>query len=180
MIINLDLKFWGKLMKIYTYNIDNEEIEILERDNLDKNIIIVDDDEVKFEINQSFTRQRMLELLKTNIKFKNPKNDSKKLMYNMYSRNGKNIQNVKIPKEVIAELIHTLGLIRLIRLKNQVYTVEGFLKEINKDLDKNVIFKTQDIYRMLEDGHLVIINNIYDYPKIKLWEHQDENKLIII
>lgn len=167
-------------MKIYIYDKETKEIRLLEKKNLCQNTIIVDSDEVQIESGISYTKNDILKLMKKNIVLKKERLDEEKKIYSVYARSENNIRKIKIPKDVISELIHTLGLIRVLKLKNPVYTSEEFLKEINKNSRQKVILKIKNSYRTLENEKMVTINNIYNNYGIKLWEYQEENKLIVI
>ncbi|MGB5824284.1 MAG: hypothetical protein WBH44_09395 [Proteocatella sp.] len=165
-------------MEIYVYNKRTMEVKSLEQNNLCENIVIIDSDEIKFEMCKVHANGDILKLMKRNVIFKKSKISDEKDAYRIKLRNDKNSQNIEIPKEVISQLIHRLGLIRSVKLKNPVYTVEGFLRELSIDTDQQIILKTKNNYRTLENGEIMTINNIYDNPEMKLWEYQEENKLI--
>jgi len=167
-------------MKIYIYDKETKEIRLLEKKNLCQNTIIIDSDEVQIESGIAYTKNDILKLMKKNIVLKKERLDEEKKIYSVYARSENNIRKIKIPKDVISELIHTLGLIRVLKLENPVYTSEEFLKEINKNSRQKVILKIKNSYRTLENEKMVTINNIYSNYGIKLWEYQEENKLIVI
>lgn len=168
-----------KNMEMYVYDRITGEIEVLEKNNLGENIVIIDNDKLKFENFNARADVNILKILKSDVSFKRNKIYSDKDSYRIKLRNEKK-RSIKIPEEVVSQLIRRLGLIKVLRLKNPVYTVEEFLKELSTGTEKQIILKTKTDYRTITNSEMVIIGNIYDKPEMKLWEHQEENKLIFM
>ena len=67
----------------------------------------------------------------------------------------------------------------MIFMKNPVYNIDGFLISMEKITGRKAIIKTGGLFRMIDEGRLTELENIYDRPEMRLWEYDSEYMLIL-
>ncbi len=126
----------------------------------------------KININQNSKKLNIVEFLKQDINlsyFKNIK---------FFNQKDKGDNNIELPKIVLLELEEKIGIIKLLTLKNEVYILEKFFSNISIKMEKEIIFKADNYYKIFKQNEVYKIDNPYRLPKYKLWEYNNEYEII--
>lgn len=126
----------------------------------------------KININKNSKKLNISEFLKQDINlsyFKNIK---------FFNQKDKGDNNIELPKIVLLELEEKIGIIKLLTLKNEVYILEKFFSNISIKMEKEIIFKADNYYKIFKQNEVYKIDNPYRLPKYKLWEYNNEYEII--
>lgn len=126
----------------------------------------------KININKNSKKLNISEFLKQDINlsyFKNIK---------FFKQKDKGDNNMEFPKIVLLELEEKIGIIKLLTLKNEVYILEKFFSNISIKMEKEIIFKADNYYKIFKQNEVYKIDNPYRLPKYKLWEYNKEHEII--
>lgn len=162
---------------IYVYDFDSQELEVLNRFNL-KNRTIIIDQEFSQKKGKSKTKRTLKEILLSEIDIGNMTDKNNKKEHGVEIKFGENKSQLNISKDVISEMTKRIGFIKIIFMKNPVYSIDAFLINMEKTTGKKAVIKTGKTYRTFGSGKLLTIENVYEMPEMKLWEHTKEYMLI--
>lgn len=163
---------------IYVYDLDNQELEVLDRFNL-KNRTIIIDQEFSHKREKIKTKQTLREILFSEIDLTKKTDKYNKKEYPLEIIFGENDRQLKISKDIIGEMTKRIGFMKMILMKNPIYNIDGFLINTEKSTGKKVVIKTGRIYRTLASNRVLTIENVYEIPEMKLWEYTKELMVII-
>ena len=170
---------------LYVYDNETGHLDILTGGNLkDKTVIIdiefsADEYENKAVCNNRRERKSIREMLLSEVDLKATGDRSSKSQFPVdicFSQSG---HRLRIGNDSINELIKKIGFLRMIFMKNPVYNIDGFLISLEKTTGRKAIIKTGGLFRMIDEGRLAELENIYDRPEMRLWEYDSEYMLIL-
>ena len=170
---------------LYVYDNETGHLDILTGGNLkDKTVIIdiefsADEYENKAVCNNRRERKSIREILLSEVDLKATGDRSSKSQFPVdicFSQSG---HRLRIGNDSINELIKKIGFLRMIFMKNPVYNIDGFLISMEKTTGRKAIIKTGGLFRMIDEGRLAELENIYDRPEMRLWEYDSEYMLIL-
>ncbi len=161
---------------IYVYNAKNNQISPIARQiELNDAYILMDcnlkqniDNEVSF----NFKNQNISEFLKQDISFKQLKN------LKFFNWNNKYDKNTELPKAVLLELEEKIGIIRFLTLKNEVYILEKFFSNMSIAMQKEIVLKLNNYFKIFKQNQVHKIDNIYKFPEYKLWEYHNDYEVV--
>lgn len=170
---------------LYVYDNETGNLEILTRSNLKERTVIMDikfsedsDDKRQGRDNKA-SRKTLREMLFSEVELKAPGEKSGKSRFPVeicFSQSG---YRLRVGDDAINELIKRVGITRMILMKNPVYNIDGFLISMEKSTGRRAVMKTGSIFRVMEEGRLIELENIYDRPEMRLWELDSEYMLIL-
>ena len=170
---------------LYVYDNETGHLEILTGGNLkDKTVIIdiefsADEYENKAVCNNRRERKSIREMLLSEVDLKATGDRPSKSQFPVdicFSQSG---HRLRIGNDSINELVKKIGFLRMIFMKNPVYNIDGFLISMEKTTGRKAIIKTGGLFRMIDEGRLAELENIYDRPEMRLWEYDSEYMLIL-
>ena len=170
---------------LYVYDNETGHLDILTGGNLkDKTVIIdiefsADEYENKAVCNNRRERKSIREMLLSEVDLKATGDRPSKSQFPVdicFSQSG---HRLRIGNDSINELVKKIGFLRMIFMKNPVYNIDGFLISMEKTTGRKAIIKTGGLFRMIDEGRLAELENIYDRPEMRLWEYDSEYMLIL-
>ena len=170
---------------LYVYDNETGHLDILTGGNLKEKIVIIDIEfsadeyENKAVCNNRRERKSIREMLLSEVDLKATGDRSSKSQFPVdicFSQSG---HRLRIGNDSINELIKKIGFLRMIFMKNPVYNIDGFLISMEKTTGRKAIIKTGGLFRMIDEGRLAELENIYDRPEMRLWEYDSEYMLIL-
>lgn len=170
---------------LYVYDNETGHLDILTGGNLkDKTVIIdiefsADEYENKAVCNNRRERKSIREMLLSEVELKAAGDRPSKSQFPVdicFSQSG---HRLRIGNDSINELVKKIGFLRMIFMKNPVYNIDGFLISMEKTTGRKAIIKTGGLFRMIDEGRLAELENIYDRPEMRLWEYDSEYMLIL-
>ena len=170
---------------LYVYDTETGHLDILTGGTLkDKTVIIdiefsADEYENKAVCNNRRERKSIREMLLSEVDLKATGDRSSKSQFPVdicFSQSG---HRLRIGNDSINELVKKIGFLRMIFMKNPVYNIDGFLISMEKTTGRKAIIKTGGLFRMIDEGRLAELENIYDRPEMRLWEYDSEYMLIL-
>ena len=170
---------------LYVYDNETGHLDILTGGNLkDKTVIIdiefsADEYENKAVCNNRRERKSIREMLLSEVELKATGDRPSKSRFPVdicFSQSG---HRLRIGNDSINELVKKIGFLRMIFMKNPVYNIDGFLISMEKTTGRKAIIKTGGLFRMIDEGRLAELENIYDRPEMRLWEYDSEYMLIL-
>lgn len=161
---------------IYAYNEKNNQILPITKQTELNEVYILIDCNLKQNVDNKATlnskNQTITEFLKQDVSFKQLKNLK---FFNLDSKYNKNIE---FPKSVLLELEEKIGIIKLLTLKNEVYILEKFFSNMSIAVQNEIIFKSNNYFKLFKQNQVQGIDNIYKFPKYKLWEYHSDYEVI--
>ena len=170
---------------LYVYDNETGHLDILTGGNLKEKTVIIDIEfsadeyENKAVCNNGRERKSIREMLLSEVDLKATGDRSSKSQFPVdicFSQSG---HRLRIGNDSINELIKKIGFLRMIFMKNPVYNIDGFLISMEKTTGRKAIIKTGGLFRMIDEGRLAELENIYDRPEMRLWEYDSEYMLIL-
>ena len=170
---------------LYVYDNETGHLEILTGGNLKEKTVIIDIEfsadeyENKAVCNNRRERKSIREMLLSEVDLKATGDRPSKSQFPVdicFSQSG---HRLRIGNDSINELIKKIGFLRMIFMKNPVYNIDGFLISMEKTTGRKAIIKTGGLFRMIDEGRLAELENIYDRPEMRLWEYDSEYMLIL-
>ena len=170
---------------LYVYDNETGHLDILTGGNLKEKTVIIDIEfsadeyENKAVCNNRRERKSIREMLLSEVDLKATGDRSSKSQFPVdicFSQRG---HRLRIGNDSINELIKKIGFLRMIFMKNPVYNIDGFLISMEKTTGRKAIIKTGGLFRMIDEGRLAELENIYDRPEMRLWEYDSEYMLIL-
>ena len=170
---------------LYVYDNETGHLDILTGGNLKEKTVIIDIEfsadeyENKAVCNNRRERKSIREMLLSEVDLKATGDRSSKSQFPVdicFSQSG---HRLRIGNDSINELIKKIGCLRMIFMKNPVYNIDGFLISMEKTTGRKAIIKTGGLFRMIDEGRLAELENIYDRPEMRLWEYDSEYMLIL-
>ena len=170
---------------LYVYDNETGHLEILTGGNLKEKTVIIDIEfsadeyENKAVCNNRRERKSIREMLLSEVDLKATGDRSSKSQFPVdicFSQSG---HRLRIGNDSINELVKKIGFLRMIFMKNPVYNIDGFLISMEKTTGRKAIIKTGGLFRMIDEGRLAELENIYDRPEMRLWEYDSEYMLIL-
>ena len=170
---------------LYVYDNETGHLDILTGGNLKEKTVIIDIEfsadeyENKAVCNNRRERKSIREMLLSEVDLKATCDRSSKSQFPVdicFSQSG---HRLRIGNDSINELIKKIGFLRMIFMKNPVYNIDGFLISMEKTTGRKAIIKTGGLFRMIDEGRLAELENIYDRPEMRLWEYDSEYMLIL-
>ena len=170
---------------LYVYDNETGHLDILTGGNLKEKTVIIDIEfsadeyENKAVCNNRRERKSIREMLLSEVELKAAGDRPSKSQFPVdicFSQSG---HRLRIGNDSINELVKKIGFLRMIFMKNPVYNIEGFLISMEKTTGRKAIIKTGGLFRMIDEGRLAELENIYDRPEMRLWEYDSEYMLIL-
>ena len=170
---------------LYVYDNETGHLDILTGGNLKEKTVIIDIEfsadeyENKAVCNNRRERKSIREMLLSEVDLKATGDRPSKSQFPVdicFSQSG---HRLRIGNDSINELIKKIGFLRMIFMKNPVYNIDGFLISLEKTTGRKAIIKTGGLFRMIDEGRLAELENIYDRPEMRLWEYDSEYMLIL-
>ena len=170
---------------LYVYDNETGHLEILTGGNLKEKTVIIDIEfsadeyENKAVCNNRRERKSIREMLLSEVELKATGDRPSKSQFPVdicFSQSG---HRLRIGNDSINELVKKIGFLRMIFMKNPVYNIDGFLISMEKTTGRKAIIKTGGLFRMIDEGRLAELENIYDRPEMRLWEYDSEYMLIL-
>ena len=170
---------------LYVYDNETGHLDILTGGNLKEKTVIIDIEfsadeyENKAVCNNRRERKSIREMLLSEVELKAAGDRPSKSQFPVdicFSQSG---HRLRIGNDSINELIKKIGFLRMIFMKNPVYNIDGFLISMEKTTGRKAIIKTGSLFRMIDEGRLAELENIYDRPEMRLWEYDSEYMLIL-
>lgn len=170
---------------LYVYDNETGHLDILTGGNLKEKTVIIDIEfsadeyENKAVCNNRRERKSIREMLLSEVDLKAAGDRSSKSQFPVdicFSQSG---HRLRIGNDSINELVKKIGFLRMIFMKNPVYNIDGFLISMEKTTGRKAIIKTGGLFRMIDEGRLAELENIYDRPEMRLWEYDSEYMLIL-
>ena len=170
---------------LYVYDNETGHLDILTGGNLKEKTVIIDIEfsadeyENKAVCNNRRERKSIREMLLSEVDLKATGDRSSKSQFSVdicFSQSG---HRLRIGNDSINELIKKIGFLRMIFMKNPVYNIDGFLISMEKTTGRKAIIKTGGLFRIIDEGRLAELENIYDRPEMRLWEYDSEYMLIL-
>ena len=170
---------------LYVYDNETGHLDILTGGNLKEKTVIIDIEfsadeyENKAVCNNRRERKSIREMLLSEVELKAAGDRPSKSQFPVdicFSQSG---HRLRIGNDSINELIKKIGFLRMIFMKNPVYNIDGFLISLEKTTGRKAIIKTGGLFRMIDEGRLAELENIYDRPEMRLWEYDSEYMLIL-
>ena len=170
---------------LYVYDNETGHLDILTGGNLKEKTVTIDIEfsadeyENKAVCNNRRERKSIREMLLSEVDLKATGDRSSKSQFPVdicFSQSG---HRLRIGNDSINELIKKIGFLRMIFMKNPVYNIDGFLISMEKTTGRKAIIKTGGLFRMIDEGRLAELENIYDRPEMRLWEYDSEYMLIL-
>ena len=170
---------------LYVYDNETGHLDILAGGNLKEKTVIIDIEfsadeyENKAVCNNRRERKSIREMLLSEVDLKATGDRPSKSQFPVdicFSQSG---HRLRIGNDSINELIKKIGFLRMIFMKNPVYNIDGFLISMEKTTGRKAIIKTGGLFRMIDEGRLAELENIYDRPEMRLWEYDSEYMLIL-
>lgn len=170
---------------LYVYDNETGHLDILTGGNLKEKTVIIDIEfsadeyENKAVCNNRRERKSIREMLLSEVELKATGDRPSKSQFPVdicFSQSG---HRLRIGNDSINELVKKIGFLRMIFMKNPVYNIEGFLISMEKTTGRKAIIKTGGLFRMIDEGRLAELENIYDRPEMRLWEYDSEYMLIL-
>lgn len=158
---------------IYVYNKSQEiknNIAPMNKANYKNSIILLDEElEIKyFEIKHN---KQLRDIL-------NKKIEPDILKNIVISKKNKNCKTtVSISKKIMSEFKAQIGIFKILKLENEIYMLNEFFTNMSLKYKQNIVFKSKNEFRIFEDSKVYIVDNIYAYPKYKLWEYNEDYEL---
>lgn len=158
---------------IYVYNQFQEiknNIAPINKDNYKTSIILVDEElEIKhFEIKHN---RNLFDILNQKIE----PNILKSIVISKKNKNYKT--TVSISQKIMSEFRAQIGIFQILKLENEIYILNEFFTNMSLEYKQNIVFKNKNEFRIFEDSEVYIVDNIYAYPKYKLWEYGEDYEL---
>lgn len=165
---------------IYLYDENQNKISPISKTNDLNNIYILIDYDVRVNLNKAnssrnFKNMNIWEVLNQEVSFKVFKN-----MKRCRGGDGKYNSNIIIPEIVILELKEKIGIFKLLTLKNEVYILEEFFSNMSLKTENTIIFKSKNEFKIFKQKEMHKIDNIYKFPKYKLWQYNDDYEIIFL
>ena len=170
---------------LYVYDNETGHLDILTGGNLKEKTVIIDIEfsadeyENKAVCNNRRERKSIREMLLSEVDLKATGDRPSKSQFPVdicFSQGG---HRLRIGNDSINELVKKIGFLRMIFMKNPVYNIEGCLISMGKTTGRKEIIKTGGLFRMIDEGRLAELENIYDRPEMRLWEYDSEYMLIL-
>lgn len=170
---------------LYVYDNETGHLDILTGGNLKERTVIIDIEfsadeyENKAVCNNRRERKSIREMLLSEVELKAAGDRPSKSQFPFdicFSQSG---HRLRIGNDSINELVKKIGFLRMIFMKNPVYNIDGFLISMEKTTGRKAIIKTGGLFRMIDEGRLAELENIYDRPEMRLWEYDSEYMLIL-
>lgn len=170
---------------LYVYDNETGHLDILTGGNLKEKTVIIDIEfsadeyENKAVCNNRRERKSIREMLLSEVDLKATGDRPSKSQFPVdicFSQSG---HRLRIGNDSINELVKKIGFLRMIFMKNPVYNIDGFLISLEKTTGRKAIIKTGGLFRMIDEGRLAELENIYDRPEMRLWEYDSEYMLIL-
>ena len=170
---------------LYVYDNETGHLDILTGGNLKEKTVIIDIEfsadeyENKAVCNNRRERKSIREMLLSEVELKATGDRPSKSQFPVdicFSQSG---HRLRIGNDSINELIKKIGFLRMIFMKNPMYNIDGFLISMEKTTGRKAIIKTGGLFRMIDEGRLAELENIYDRPEMRLWEYDSEYMLIL-
>lgn len=170
---------------LYVYDNETGHLDILTGGNLKEKTVIIDIEfsadeyENKAVCNNRRERKSIREMLLSEVELKAAGDRPSKSQFPVdicFSQSG---HRLRIGNDSINELVKKIGFLRMIFMKNPVYNIDGFLISMEKTTGRKAIIKTGGLFRMIDEGRLAELENIYDRPEMRLWEYDSEYMLIL-
>lgn len=170
---------------LYVYDNETGHLDILTGGNLKEKTVIIDIEfsadeyENKAVCNNRRERKSIREMLLSEVELKATGDRPSKSQFPVdicFSQSG---HRLRIGNDSINELVKKIGFLRMIFMKNPVYNIDGFLISLEKTTGRKAIIKTGGLFRMIDEGRLAELENIYDRPEMRLWEYDSEYMLIL-
>lgn len=170
---------------LYVYDNETGHLDILTGGNLKEKTVIIDIEfsadeyENKAVCNNRRERKSIREMLLSEVDLKATGDRPSKSQFPVdicFSQSG---HRLRIGNDSINELVKKIGFLRMIFMKNPVYNIDGFLISMEKTTGRKAIIKTGGLFRMIDEGRLAELENIYDRPEMRLWEYDSEYMLIL-
>ena len=170
---------------LYVYDNETGHLDILTGGNLKERTVIIDIEfsadeyENKAVCNNRRERKSIREMLLSEVDLKATGDRPSKSQFPVdicFSQSG---HRLRIGNDSINELVKKIGFLRMIFMKNPVYNIDGFLISLEKTTGRKAIIKTGGLFRMIDEGRLAELENIYDRPEMRLWEYDSEYMLIL-
>ena len=170
---------------LYVYDNETGHLDILTGGNLKERTVIIDIEfsadeyENKAVCNNRRERKSIREMLLSEVELKAAGDRPSKSQFPVdicFSQSG---HRLRIGNDSINELVKKIGFLRMIFMKNPVYNIDGFLISLEKTTGRKAIIKTGGLFRMIDEGRLAELENIYDRPEMRLWEYDSEYMLIL-
>lgn len=170
---------------LYVYDNETGHLDILTGGNLKERTVIIDIEfsadeyENKAVCNNRRERKSIREMLLSEVELKAAGDRPSKSQFPVdicFSQSG---HRLRIGNDSINELVKKIGFLRMIFMKNPVYNIDGFLISMEKTTGRKAIIKTGGLFRMIDEGRLAELENIYDRPEMRLWEYDSEYMLIL-
>lgn len=174
---------------IYIYESKNETIQPIDSSNFKNGIILIEDG-VKLEKkqNKEIEEVKNIKTIKNikNIKHIKTVKNILNMEINFKSFNrytvSKKYENYKLEAEfsldTIKEFIKTIGLLDLVKLKNEIYDLDDFFTKKSRNNDKVIIFKNRGIFKIFSKDKIYFTDSIYRFSKYELWKHEDDYEII--
>ena len=170
---------------LYVYDNETGHLDILTGGNLKEKTVIIDIEfsadeyENKAVCNNRRERKSIREMLLSEVELKATGDRPSKSQFPVdicFSQSG---HRLRIGNDSINELVKKIGFLRMIFMKNPVYNIDGYLISMEKTTGRKAIIKTGGLFRMIDEGRLAELENIYDRPEMRLWEYDSEYMLIL-
>lgn len=170
---------------LYVYDNETGHLDILTGGNLKEKTVIIDIEfsadeyENKAVCNNRRERKSIREMLLSEVDLKATGDRPSKSQFPVdicFSQSG---HRLRIGNDSINELVKKIGFLRMIFMKNPVYNIDGFLISMEKTTGRKAIIKTGGLFRIIDEGRLAELENIYDRPEMRLWEYDSEYMLIL-
>lgn len=163
---------------IYAYNKFQEiknNIAPMNKANYKNSIILLDEElEIKyFEIKHFEIKhnKQLRDIL-------NKKIEPDILKNIVISKKNKNCKTtVSISQKIMSEFRAQIGIFQILKLENEIYILNEFFTNMSLEYKQNIVFKSKNEFRIFEDSEVYIVDNIYAYPKYKLWEYGEDYEL---
>lgn len=158
---------------LYVYDNETGHLDILTGGNLKEKTVIIDIEfsadeyENKAVCNNRRERKSIREMLLSEVDLKATGDRPSKSQFPVdicFSQSG---HRLRIGNDSINELVKKIGFLRMIFMKNPVYNIDGFLISMEKTTGRKAIIKTGGLFRMIDEGRLAELENIYDRPEMR-------------
>lgn len=159
---------------IYLYKENYKTIELLNKSNFKTGTILIEDD-IKLEKKQNKkinNTKDIKAMLNTEINFKS---------LNRYKvlRNYKEYKvEVEFSEDIINEFIKSIGILKLVKLNNEVYILDDFFMKKSAEDEKIIIFKNKSRFKIFVKDKIYFTESIYKFSKYELWKYENDYELI--
>ena len=170
---------------LYVYDNETGHLDIFTVGIFKEKTVIIDIEfsadeyENKAVCNNRRERKSIREMLLSEVELKAAGDRPSKSQFPVdicFSQSG---HRLRIGNDSINELVKKIGFLRMIFMKNPVYNIDGFLISMEKTTGRKAIIKTGGLFRMIDEGRLAELENIYDRPEMRLWEYDSEYMLLL-